>query len=140
VESNPEQFQIDVCDQKGNRLIRTSIDSDFNFHVSGGSENKTVGVFPENEWVDISMDIDSDRKSYTLSMNGKPVGENMHFAAPGISERIDFRTGAYRLDYPIQEYKSGAESEPGEDEFRPGEPVGEATVFIREFSTEFLRE
>jgi hypothetical protein len=64
------------------------------------------------------------------------VCKGRQFTAPGNAERIDFRTGEYRLDRKIQEYKTGNMSIPGFDEICPGEPVEEAVFYLRDFSVE----
>jgi len=139
VESNPEQFQFDVCDPKGARLIQARIDPKGNFYTSDGVDGSQV--FPDiplKTWVEFAIDINSKKEKYSLAIDGEIVYKELEFVAPGRPERIDFRTGEYRLHEPIDEYKSGDQSIPGYDEFRPGEPANEARVFIRDFSTEIL--
>jgi hypothetical protein len=67
------------------------------------------------------------------------VCKGHQFSANGKAERIDFRTGEYRLDRKIQEYKIGDQSIPGFDESRPGEPVKEAVLYLRDFTTAFTK-
>ena len=59
----------------------------------------------------------------------------MKFSGEGFPERIDFRTGDYRLDKKISEYKSGEELIPGFDEPNADFPGEEAVFYIRNFST-----
>lgn len=139
IESNPEQFQIDICDPKGSRLVRARIDSEGNYYASDlGQGIQVIKHFPVRKWVGITIEIDSERGVYSLEFDGKSVLDNLKFLAPGSVERIDFRTGEYRLDNKVSEYKSGDQAVPGYDETRPGEPVEEMAIFIRNFSTQIL--
>ena len=137
VDSNPEQFQFDICDPKGVRLIQARIETDGRFFTSDGEKGSQVSAqIPVDTWMDINIDIDSKKKKYYLSIDGKEVCKGQQFTASGTAERIDFRTGEYRLDRKIQEYKIGDQSIPGFDEKSPGEPVDEAVFYLKDFSTE----
>jgi hypothetical protein len=137
VESNPEQFQFDINDPGGARLIRTSIDSEGQLFISDGEKGMQVSArVPMNTWVEMDIDINSEEGKYSLHMDGKEVCKGRQFTTSGMVERIDFRTGEYRLDRKIQEYKTGDMSIPGFDEKSPGEPVAEAVIYLKDFSTE----
>lgn len=82
--------------------------------------------------------MNSEKELYSLEMDGKSVFKKMHFAAGGQAERIDFRTGKYRLDRPIQEYKIGDQSIPGFDESEADRPTGETILYLKDFSTTIL--
>jgi hypothetical protein len=139
VESNPDQFQIDICDPEGARLIEARIDSEAKFYTSDREKgNRVLEQFPVGKWVEISIDIDSEKEEYSLDVDGESVLNGLKIMAPGNAERIDFRTGDYRLADKVSEYKSGDQAVPGFDETRPGEPVEEAAIFIRNFSTHIL--
>lgn len=56
------------------------------------------------------------------------------FSEPtGISERIVFRTGHYRLTDDVQKYRSGNDLNPGWDEAGADEPVEAAMYYLRNF-------
>jgi hypothetical protein len=140
VDSNPEQFQMDICDAKGLRLIKVRIESDGQLFTSEGErENQVTARVPVDRWVELDIDINSKKGEYSLHLEGEEVCKGHQFSANGKAERIDFRTGEYRLDRKIQEYKIGDQSVPGFDESRPGEPVKEAVLYLRDFSTAFTK-
>jgi hypothetical protein len=140
VDSNPEQFQFDICDQQGIRLIQARIESDGQLFTSDGEKGSQISAqVPSDRWVEIDIDINSKKKKYSLYMDGEEVCQGQQFTAPGRAERIDFRTGKYRLNRNIQEYKIGDQTIPGFDESRPGEPVAEAVFYLRDFSTEITK-
>jgi hypothetical protein len=140
VDSNPEQFQFDICDAQGTRLIKARIEPDGQLFTSDGEKRGKVRArIPVKEWVEIRIDIDSKKEKYSLFIDGDEVCKGQQFTANGIAQRIDFRTGEYRLNRKIQEYKIGDQSIPGFDESRPGEPVAEAVVYLRDFSSEITK-
>jgi hypothetical protein len=140
VDSNPEQFQMDICDAKGLRLIKVRIESDGQLFTSDGErESQVTARVPLDRWVELDIDINSKKGEYSLYFEGEEVCKGHQFSANGKAERIDFRTGEYRLDRKIQEYKIGDQSIPGFDESRPGEPVKEAVLYLRDFTTAFTK-
>jgi hypothetical protein len=137
VESNPGQFEMDVCDAKGERLIQLRLDADGRLHTSDGQEESVISTkLPWDKWVEMDIHIDSKKERFTLYIDGDEVCKGQQFTAPGSAERIEFRTGKYRFERKIQEYKTGNMSIPGFDELRPGEPVEEAVLYLRDFSVE----
>jgi hypothetical protein len=128
---------MDVCDAKGERLIQFRMDADGRLHTSDGQEESVFSKkLPRNKWVEMDLHIDSKNEKYSLYIDGDEVCKGQQFTAPGSAERIEFRTGEYRLDRKIQEYKTGNMSIPGFDEISPGEPVEEAVFYLRDFSVE----
>jgi hypothetical protein len=92
----------------------------------------------EGKWNEIVLEMDAMSAGYDLSINGSIHGNGNQFAAKSRPERIEFRTGAYRLNRKILENKSGNESIPGWDEPEAGQPVEKAIFYIRNLSTEIL--
>ncbi|MCK5279514.1 MAG: hypothetical protein KAK04_13260, partial [Cyclobacteriaceae bacterium] len=139
IESNPHSFYIDICNNKGNRLITCSIDREGMTHLNDGAKNlqKTPEI-PKGSWHKIDIDINSLSADYDISINNDFYVSGNKFAGEGNPERIEFRTGEYRLDRKIQEYKSGDKSIPGNDEPNGDIPADEAIFFIRNFSTEIV--
>jgi hypothetical protein len=139
VKSNSEPFEIDVCDSAGARLIQLSVDAEGNLNTLERTKNKVqIEDFSSGKWVAFSIDIDAEKQIYAIEIDGKSILEKAKFSARGIPERIDFRTGEYRLDRPIQEYKSGDQSLPGFDESEPDQPTGKTIVYLKGFSTTIM--
>jgi hypothetical protein len=135
VEQNPEVLDLDVCDEKGNRLIQLSLD---NVILQARNSNNALQKFVEiakNRWHKVIIDINASSATYNVIINNDLQINGNKFNGEGIPERIEFRTGEYRLDRKITEYKSGDKSVPGWDEPNSEVPVEEAIFFIRNFST-----
>ena len=136
IESNPRIFCIDVCDKKGDRLVKLSIDKNRTFSVNNGNEliqNKTS--LPSGEWIKMVMNYNSVAASYDLYVNDDLVVKDYKFSIEGDPERIEFRTGKYRLNRKITEYKSGDPNKAGWDEPNADVRIEEAIFYIRDFST-----
>ena len=139
IESNPESFHIDICDKKGKRLIKILIDSE-NVILVNNTENKKQESteLSNGEWHKVVIDFNSLSSDYNIRINNNFVLEGNKFNGDGQPERIEFRTGEYRLDRKITEYKSGDTSKPGWDEPNADAPVDEAIFYLRNFSTEIV--
>ena len=139
VESNPEDFYIDICDAKGTRLIQTVIDNKGMVHtINGLGRFEKAKNISSGKWMTVTFDINSGDSKYDLYIDGNLYSGGHAFSDAGTVERIIFRTGEYRLTEKITEYKSGDKWIPGWDEPAPDEPVGEAVFYIRNFSTKIL--
>ena len=140
IESNPQSFYIDVCNEKGNRLIKLSIDNEVVLHVNDSekSHQKTTEL-SKGKWHKIVIDFDSLSADYDISIDNNSYVRGNKFATEGSPERIEFRTGEYRLNRKITEYKSGDKLKPGWDEPNADVPVDEAVIYIRNFSTELIK-
>jgi hypothetical protein len=121
-------------------LIKLSIDSENIVQVSDGNKSQQTTIkLSKQKWHKIIIDFNSISAEYNLFINDEFVVKGNNFAGNGIPERIDFRTGEYRLNRKITEYKSGDKSKPGWDEPNAGIPVEDATYYIRNFSTEIRK-
>lgn len=139
IKSNPQDFYIDLCNAKGKRLIKFSIDSESIFHLNNG--DKVLGEsakLTKGHWHKISIEINSLSAKYDILIDNDFNVSGNSFNGRGIPERIEFRTGKYRLDRQIREYKSGDKSIPGYDEVNAGVPTDETVFFIRKLTTEII--
>jgi len=140
IQSNPQSFYIDICNEKGKRLIMLSIDSENIVRVNDGEESLSdTKEITKGEWYKMVIDFNSLSADYDFLINNDLYANGNKFAVEGHPERIEFRTGEYRLDRKIQEYKSGDKSIPWHDEPNGDIPVDEAIYFIRNFSTDFIK-
>ena len=136
IESNPKTFQIDVCDAKGKRLMQFIVDNENHLHTNRGEESHlTTETLSKGMWNKLNIEYNTAATVYELSVNGRTVAKQSKMVGEGNPERIDFRTGEYRLDHKILEYKSGDEKVPGYDEPNADIPEKEAVFYIRNFST-----
>ncbi len=139
IEANPQSFYIDLCNATGTRLIKLSIDSESTFHLNNGDmAMEKSAIITKGEWHKIAVDYSSSSTKYDISIDNDFSVSGNNFDGNGIPERIEFRTGEYRLDRKIQEYKSGDKSEPGWDEPNAELPVDETVYYIRNFTTEII--
>jgi hypothetical protein len=139
IETNPRNFQIDVCDAKGKRLIQFTVDNENHLYANLGEESQlTPETLPGRKWNTISIEYNTALVVYELSVNGRTVARQNKMAGEGNPERIDFRTGDYRLDRKIQENKSGDALIPGFDEPNADYPEEEAVFYLRNFSTKTI--
>ena len=136
VESNPGDFHIDICDKKGNRLIKSVINNKGAVHsINGPGKFESVKNISAGEWMTFTFHINSDDSRYDLYIDGDLYASGHQFSGEGSVERIIFRTGEYRLNKKVGKFKSGSASIPGYDEPGADEPVNEAVFYIRSFST-----
>jgi hypothetical protein len=134
VKANPGSFYIDICDEKGNRLIQTVIDNEGIVNANNGSGKlEKVKNISSGKWITFTFDISSDEAKYDLFVDGDIYSRGHKFSGAGNAGRIIFRTGDYRLSEKIQEYKSGDKFTPGFDEPNADEPIDEAVYYIRSF-------
>ena len=137
IESNPNCLYIDICDEKGSRLIMLSLDNQNTMHANDeANSQKIFSDVSNNQWHNIVIDINSIDEDFDISLNNGFSKSGNKFNGEGLPERIEFRTGEYRLSRKIQEYKSGDKSKPGWDEPNADVPVDETTIYIRSFYSE----
>lgn len=139
IESNPEVFQIDICDAKGNRLIQMEVDSG-NYLLANNSLNikSTSTQITKGSWNNIIIEYDANSNNYSISVNGDQIFEDYKMNVGGIPQRIDFRTGMYRLDRKISKFKSESKNIPGYDEPNADFLSDEGVFYIRRFATKIL--
>jgi hypothetical protein len=87
-------------------------------------------------WHAFTIDLDTAAKNFSVSLDGKSLGGPVAFAAAGDApERIEFRTGDYRMEDDIAKAQGLSDNVPGWDEPGADEPVEPAAYYIREFRT-----
>ena len=114
---NNEEFYIDINNKIGRAIIS------LNFKKNGQvdlktSSNKLIKQFfiSKNEWN--SFKIKFNLKLYIVEVNSGDFNKKIKidFLENLYPNRIEFRTGKYRMKRKIQEYKSGDQKLPGFDE------------------------
>ena len=129
-QNNNGQLDIEFLDAKGTPSIRLGLDSLGNFYTKAGYRNRNIAKYTAAETFVIKIEIDTDRRFYTLDINGKKT-PGIFFAPVAEISRISFRTGDTRR-YPDADTPTDPmhESLPG-----AGDPVKEAKFFIKSLIT-----
>ncbi len=86
VKENGEPFEIDVTDRHGERMLSLSLKDGVICSLQ-----QTLATYHPNEWMDINLTLDTDKRTFTCFGRTLPA---LH--AVTSVERISFRTGAWR--------------------------------------------
>ena len=90
-------LNVELQDKHGLRPTRIRFDIEW---ISVDHMNAEVPrPIPINigEWYDVKMELDSEKQSYVININGRQLGEEVPFAVDVEAlQRIVFRTGPYR--------------------------------------------
>ena len=86
VTENGEPFEIDVTDRHGERMLSLSLKDGVIC-----SQQQTLATYHPNEWMDINLTLDTDKRTFTCFGRTLPA---LH--AVNAVERISFRTGTWR--------------------------------------------
>ena len=86
VTENGEPFEIDVTDRHGERMLSLSLKDGVICSLQ-----QTLATYHPNEWMDINLTLDTDKRTFTCFGRTLPA---LH--AVTSVERISFRTGSWR--------------------------------------------
>lgn len=86
VTENGEPFEIDVTDRHGERMLSLSLKDGVICSLQ-----QTLATYHPNEWMDINLTLDTDKRTFTCFGRTLPA---LH--AVNSVERISFRTGSWR--------------------------------------------
>ena len=86
VKENGEPFEIDVTDRHGERMLSLSLKDGVICSLQ-----QTLATYHPNEWMDINLTLDTDKRTFTCFGRTLPA---LH--AVTSVERISFRTGSWR--------------------------------------------
>lgn len=86
VTENGEPFEIDVTDRHGERMLSLSLKDGVICSLQ-----QTLATYHPNEWMDINLTLDTDKRTFTCFGRTLPA---LH--AVTSVERISFRTGTWR--------------------------------------------
>ncbi len=90
-------FEIDVADRYGKRPVRIRFDEDGVIKAWDGSNMLDLQSYKPDTWYKLDIAVNANPGSYSISIDGKKVAENLNLAEPVKSvERVSFRTGEYR--------------------------------------------
>lgn len=133
IESTAEVLDTEVLAGKGQRLIQLRIDKDANLLANTDQKGyRSLCRLEKGKWFNVGISLDSRAQGYDLQLDGRSLIQKGLFCEEGIPERIEFRTGPYRLADDVQKYKSGDEHKPGWDEPGADEKVEPAVYYIKD--------
>lgn len=95
-QNNHGLLDIEFQDAKGTAGIRLSLDSTGIFRTKAGYRNKNLTPYKSGERLDIKVQLNTETRLYSVSVNGKNLGNNILFAPLESVSRIVFRTGDTR--------------------------------------------
>lgn len=89
-------LQVEVTDAKGTPCLRLILDSAGTILTKQGYRNRALAKYNAGEALSINIELNTDTRFYTVSINGGKPSSNICFAPVSGVERIVFRTGATR--------------------------------------------
>jgi hypothetical protein len=89
-------LEIELVDAKGIPCLRLMFDSAGNILTKQGYRNKSLGKYNAGEQISFKIELNTNTRFYTVSINGKNPSNNLCFAPVESVERIVFRTGNTR--------------------------------------------
>ncbi|WAC13966.1 exo-alpha-sialidase [Dyadobacter pollutisoli] len=95
-QNNHGLLDIEFQDAKGTPGIRLSLDSAGVFRTKAGYRNRNLMQYKSGERLDVKVQINTETRLYSVSVNGKNLGNNILFAPLKSVSRIVFRTGDTR--------------------------------------------
>lgn len=114
-----DDLEIEVLNYKGQRPVRLQL-AQGGIKASDGETQKSIGTYSAGQWLRFAVKVDTGTAKYDVQLNGKPAlkdasfaealsnaGDPYHsrFRTPTV-ERIEFRTGKYRMD-DLSRYPTG---------------------------------
>lgn len=129
-QANHGLLDIEFQNGEGTPAIRLSFDSTANFYTKAGYRNRNLSKYNAGETYIVKVEINTENRFYTVSINGgKPIN-NIFFAPIAAVEKIVFRTGGVRrfpdADTPTDQMY---------DLLNPGGAAQEAVYYIGSLQT-----
>ena len=130
-QNNNGQLDIEFQDAKGTPGIRLSFDSAGELISKAGYRNKSLLKYEAGKEYKISVELNTDQRMYTVTINGKKESAALFFAPLESVSRIVFRTGGVRrfpdADTPTDPLHEAVPN--------AGEPDQKASFFVRSLVT-----
>jgi hypothetical protein len=95
-QNNSGLLDIEFQDAKGTAGVRLSLDSAGNLLSKAGYRNRTLAKYTAGESLDFSIELNTDTRFYTVTLNGKKLSPGLFFAPLESIQRVVFRTGGVR--------------------------------------------
>jgi hypothetical protein len=118
-QTNTEEFDIEVLEKRGVRPIRLVFNTSGRIKANNGGSNVEVGSYQADTWYTIKIRVDVTARVYDLYIDNDKVLTGAGFADSVDSiERLEFRTGEYRLTRDTPGHSEG-DDYPNADEPLP---------------------
>jgi len=95
-QNNYGVLEIELTDAKGTPCIRFVFDSTGVLYTKAGYRNKSLTKYKAGETIKLKLELNTQTRFYTCSINGAPASNNLCFAPVASVSRIVFRTGSTR--------------------------------------------
>jgi hypothetical protein len=141
IDESGAPLDIEVTSGRGDRHVQLRIDYDRALlALVAAGEPVAIGQLAPGIWHDFQIELDAPARSFALSVDGRKTIMNAPFAAQGgadadAPERIEFRTGDYRMEDDISKAQGLGDNEPGWDEPDADQPAAPGVYYLRDFST-----
>ena len=97
-QNNTGEVEIEVLDVKGQRPVRLVFNTSGKIVAQNGGSTVEVGTYQADTWYTVKIFADLATQKYDLSIDNSKVLTGASFAESVTSvERLEFRTGRYRL-------------------------------------------
>ena len=95
-QNNYGVLEMELTDAKGTPCIRFIFDSTGVLYTKAGYRNKSLTKYKAGETIKVKLELNTQTRFYTCSINGAPASNNLCFAPVASVSRIVFRTGSTR--------------------------------------------
>jgi len=110
LQTDSGEFDVEIVEKRGLRPVRVVFNESGEIKVNNGSSIIKAGSYQAGIWYTIKIHADVTAQEYGLYIDDKTVITGAGFADSVDSvERIEFRTGKYRLDEDRYGYNEGAD-------------------------------
>jgi hypothetical protein len=89
-------MDIEFTNAQGNAGVRFSFDSTGSFITKAGYRNRNLMKYVAGETYNIKVELNTDTRFYTVTVNGKQLSPGLFFAPLASIDRVVFRTGHVR--------------------------------------------
>lgn len=132
-QNNKGMLHIEFQNGEGNPSVRLIFDSDSLFKNKAGYRLSSMISYDAGKKYDIRVELDTDKRTYHVYVNGKKEATRIFFAPAHSIERVVFRTGEVRR-FPNED----TPTDQSFDLENPGEPVERAEFYITSLKTEAI--
>lgn len=128
-------LSVELQDGKGQAALRLAFDSTGTLSAKVGARWKNVTKYMPNQEYTIRVELYTDLRSYSVTVNGKAAGTYLLFAPVEQVERLVFRTGGPRFFFPTPE----TPADQTYDLPHSGDAVPPVNYLIKSLKTEELK-
>jgi hypothetical protein len=127
-------LHMEFQDGRGTAALRIAFDSTGSVTAKTGARWKNITKYNAGETYTLRIELNTDQRSYTVSVNGRPAGTYLFFAPVARVERVVFRTGGPRL-FPTPE----TPADQTYDLPQAGDAVPSVSYLIKSLKTQDVR-